>query len=88
MDMERRYGPMGHGMRESGTTTKHMVMENLYMWMEMYTKGSGLMIRPMVVEFMYTETEVNMMANGGTICRMAKEARAGKITAPTRGTTD
>ena len=88
MGMELRYGRMERGMRESGTTTKHMAMENLYMWMVMYTKGSGLMIRPMVVEFIYTETEANMMVNGGTIYRMAKEARAGKITALTTDTTD
>ena len=54
MAMEFKYGQMEQGMRDTGSTIKHVGKANSGMLMETFLKENGKMTRPMGMGFMCT----------------------------------
>lgn len=64
-------------MQDIGKIIKHMVKGNFIMLIEMFLKVNGLMIKQMVLEFIYILMVQNMKVIGKMIYKMEKVLKFG-----------
>jgi len=59
-----KLGLMGPSMLEIGLTISHMVMENLHIPLEIFTKGNGKIVKQMDLGVMCDQMEMSIQDNG------------------------
>lgn len=77
---EFKYGPMEPNMKVLGSKTRHQVLENLPILTVMFMKGSGKMIRQMVMVFIHMHNlKLDIRVIGKTICKTVLEYKCMKM---------
>lgn len=85
--MGLRLGPMARSMWESGPIIRPMVREFYIIPMEISTRVSGSMTRPMDTAPILTPMGPSMWESGRTTSRMDSECRSGPMVRSTKDST-
>jgi len=73
--LDSKCGQMAVDTKATGKRIKPKAEANSSMWMVMFMMVIGLTIRPMDLEYIHTQTELNMRANGKMINNMVSVLR-------------
>lgn len=84
MEEEFKFGMMVLSIKVSGKTTKQTERVDSFTLMGMFMKAIGLMIKLMVMEFILTLTEPNMLVIGKKTNRTDMELRHGQMVQSTQ----
>lgn len=84
MEEEFKFGMMVLSIKVSGKTTKQTERADSFTLMGMFMKAIGLMIKHMVMEFILTLTEPNMLVIGKKTNRTDMELRHGQMVQSTQ----
>lgn len=79
MDMVLRNGKMAQSMLGNGNSIRHVVKVNSGMLMVIFSKVSGLMIKPMASAFIPIKMEPNMKVIGRKTCSMGMARNRGQM---------